>query len=308
MRRKTVVITGGAGFVAANLARSFLQEFAVHLIVRPDSNLWRLESIRKQVRIHPLGLGDTAMLRSLFTDIHPSYIVHTAAYGAYPSQQDTDMLVDVNIKGAIHLLEALRDIPYQRCIIFGSSSEYGKKRTAMQETDLLEPNNMYAVTKAAQTHIAQQYARVSGKPISVFRLFNVYGPMEERGRLVRNVIEASLAGTDIKLATGREARDFIFVDDIAAACRMAFARQLPSGGLYNIGTGKQTTIAQLAQLVVCLTGSKSHIIRNAYEGRPWDTFHWKASTRHTARGLGWKAQTSLRAGLLRTIASYTSTL
>lgn len=304
MSRKRVVITGGAGFVGANLARKLLKKYDVHLITREKSNLWRLTDSIDSVTVHPIGLHNVNALEQLFLRIKPEYILHTATYGAYPTQQNTDELFEVNIKGVLNVLTALSDISYSRCIIFGSSSEYGKKEKPMRETDILDPNNMYAVTKATQTHLARYYALVHQKPISIFRLFNVYGPYEEKGRLVRNVIEASLTGNTIKLATGKEARDFIYVDDIAAACEKAFTSTLSPGEILNIGTGVQTSIYQLAKLVVKLTRSTSVIERGAYQGRPWDSFHWKAVMKKTDTLLHWQSFTTLEAGLLKTIAWY----
>ncbi len=304
MSRKRVVITGGAGFVGANLARKLLKKYDVHLITREKSNLWRLTDILNNVTIHPIGLHNIDALEQFFLRIKPEYILHTATYGAYPSQQNTDELFEVNIKGVLNLLTALSDISYSRCIIFGSSSEYGKKEKPMRETDILDPNNMYAVTKATQTHLARYYAQVHQKPITIFRLFNVYGPYEEKGRLVRNVIEASLTGDTVALATGKEARDFIYVDDIANACEMAFTSTLSPGEIFNIGTGVQTSIYQLAKLVVKLTRSKSVIERGVYPGRPWDSFHWKAVTKKTDTILHWQSSTALAAGLTKTITWY----
>lgn len=304
MNRKSVVITGGSGFVGANLAHILHTQYDVHVITREQSNLWRLVGIQDALTIHPVGLHDVQRLHNLFQRIRPDYILHTATYGAYPTQQDTDEMLNININGVLHLFEALSDIAYSRCIIFGSSSEYGKKDKPMKESDMLDPNNMYAVTKATQTHLARYYAQVHNKPIAIFRLFNVYGPMEEKGRLVRNVIEAALRHEVIKLATGKEARDFIYVEDIAAACIKAFSGAMKPGEIVNIGTGVQTTIYELARTVIRLTDSTSSIQCGAYAGRPWDAYHWKASMKKTKDILSWKSTTTLAAGLRKTITWY----
>lgn len=174
--KKTVVVTGGSGFVGANLVRRLVNEgFKTHVFVRKESNLWRLRDIESSLIIHEDVLTDRKRLSLLMKKIQPYAIFHLATFGAYPAQQDASKMIEINILGTLHLLESLKDSNYTQLVVTASSSEYGKKASPMNEDDFLEPNNMYAATKAGQTYIAQVFSKSNNKPLVILRLFNVYG-------------------------------------------------------------------------------------------------------------------------------------
>lgn len=303
--KKRIVVTGAGGFVGANLVRRLITDgYEVHAFVRRGGSLWRLEDVKKKLVIHEGILDDAPVLQKRLTRISPYGICHLATYGSYPKQQNHGDLIHRNITVLFNLLDVLRTLPYTHFLVAGSSSEYGKKDVAMRESDILEPNNLYAAMKAAQTHLVQVYARETGRNATILRLFSVYGYFEEEGRLVRNVIEAALKNRDIKLATGREARDFVYAEDVADAFAHALKGKPFQGEVFNIGTGRQTTIRELALLVKKLAGSTSRILPNSYPGRPWDAYHWQADMRKTRHVFGWKPSTTLSGGLRKTILWY----
>lgn len=305
--RKRILVTGGAGFVGANLINALVKRggYEIHNITRVGGSLWRLDDdVLKDIKIHKDYLSNKKKLSELLKRIQPSIIYHLATYGSYPTQPDITKMIEVNILGTQNLLEALKDINFMHLIVVGSSSEYGKKEKPMSESDVLEPNNFYAATKAAQTYLASVFSKTYKKPITICRLFNVYGPLEEKGRLVRSVIESALRSDPILLATGKEVRDLIFIDDVVDALIHVSQKKLEEGEIFNIGTGIQTSILNLAKMVVQLAKSKSQIKLNAYAGRSWDTAHWKADTKKTKSILKWAAEYDLKDGLKRTIDWY----
>jgi nucleoside-diphosphate-sugar epimerase len=303
--KKTIFVTGGAGFVGANLVRRLVKEnYEVHIAVRPEGNLWRIEDLLNKVTLHTGILQNPDKLKKTLQNISPYAIFHLATYGAYPTQKDTDLLVGTNVRMTMNLLESLKDIPYTHFAAAGSSSEYGKKDKPMKETDILEPNNYYGALKASQTYLCQVYSKMYNKPSVLLRLFNVYGPFEEKGRLVHNVIQSVFEKKPILLATGKEARDLIYMDDVVDAFMTVLKRRQFYGEVFNIGTGVQTTIAGLADAVKSLTKSEVPVKLNHYEGRQWDSYRWVASMKKTNTLLRWKAKYPLKKGLQKTIAWY----
>jgi len=301
-----IIITGAGGFVGANITQKLLsQGYEIHAFIRPQSKMWRLKEVRGRLFKHEWNIDKPRNLRKLLLKINPTAIFHLAAYGSYPKQTDRNLMIKTNITALFDLLENSKDLAYRCLIVAGSSSEYGRKNKPMSESDIPEPNNFYAVTKLAGTNLALTYTRMYKKPINVLRLFNVYGPMEEEGRLVRNVIENALFNRPIYLATGKEARDFIYIDDVTDAFIDCLENKIRIyGEVFNIGTGIQTTIEQLARKAVQIIGSKSEIILNAYPGREWDTNFWKADTKKTYRITDWKYKINLEHGLRKTIKWY----
>src|SRR3989344_6686747 len=306
---KEVIVTGAGGFIGASLTRKLVfQGWRGHVLVREQRVLWRLEDLQQKIVVDRGVLEKPKILSRLMRSLQPRYVYHLATYGAYPSQQDVGKMIKTNIEYTNVLFKSLIDIQVKAIVVAGSSSEYGKKEKSMRESDMPEPNNFYGSTKAAQTYLSLVAAKTHSLPIVVLRLFNVYGPYEEKGRLVRSVIESVLAKKEIHLATGKEARDLVYVDDVVNAFIHASQKKVVGGEIFNIGTGRQTTIHSLAKKVIELTGISVPIILGVYPGREWDTYHWKADVTKSQRTLGWKAKYDVEKGLKKTILWYRKNL
>jgi len=133
---KRVIVTGGTGFIGANLTRRLLNEgHEIHLLVRPGYSPRRIQAIREDVHLHVIDLMDIESLRGVVRRIRPDWVFHLAASGAYSWQTDVAQMVRTNIVGTINLVEACLQAGFETFINTGSSSEYGFKRTAPTETE-----------------------------------------------------------------------------------------------------------------------------------------------------------------------------
>src|SRR5574341_2110821 len=149
---KRVIVTGATGFVGANLTRRLLRDgYRIDLLVRPGFSPWRIEDIRNDVQLHRIDLENAEDLERVVESIRPDWIFHLAAHGAYPSQTDLRRMVQTNINGTINLAEACLKVGFESFVNTGSSSEYGFKHHPPSESECLEPNSYYAVSKAAAT-------------------------------------------------------------------------------------------------------------------------------------------------------------
>src|SRR5450432_2129268 len=120
---KRVLLTGGTGFVGANLARRLLREgHEVHLLLRPDYKPWRIEEIRQDVHLHTLDPGDYAQVIKVVGDIRPDWIFHLAAHGAYSWQTEIVEIMQTNLLNTIHLVNACLTQGFEAFIHTGSSS------------------------------------------------------------------------------------------------------------------------------------------------------------------------------------------
>lgn len=291
-------ITGISGFVGAGLARNLLKNgWEIYGIVRPSSNLWRIEDIKKDLRLHSGDLLDKESIAGALQKAKPDAVFHLAVYGAYPTQKDADTILSTSILSTFHLLNAAKDVGASMFINTGSSSEYGTKDHPMREDERIDPNSYYAVGKAAQTLLCQHFARQEKFPVVTLRLFSVYGPYEEPGRLVPTVILNALEGKDISLADPDVARDFIYLDDVADAYLLASKKPELSGEVFNIGTGTQHTLKDLADEVVARTQSSSAIVPGGYEKRSFDTHTWVADIQKTRGLLGFALKHTLKEGI-----------
>lgn len=296
---ETAVVTGAAGFVGANLARRLLQGgHETHLFVHPGTDLWRIEGLQGNTVVHLVDLTDEARVRSLVTDLAPDWVFHLAAHGAYPHQTDIRTMIATNLMGTVNLLEAALATGFQAFVNTGSSSEYGHNSAAPGERDWLEPNSNYAVTKAAATLYCRYSAQAYDAPIRTLRLYSVYGPWEEPTRLWPRLLRHAERGSLPPLASPGTARDYVYVDDVADAyLAAAIEPGQESGAVYNIGSGVQTTLAELVDTV------RSHFdldVKPAWSsmpGRAWDTQAWVADPSSARQNLGWAATYDVSSGL-----------
>jgi len=299
---RNVLITGGAGFVGANLTRKLIElGYDVNLILKRSSNLWRIKDILNGVKVYYIDLLDKNKLSKIVNKINPVFIIHLATYGDYRNQSDVEQMMDVNIKGTLNLLIASKNINYKMFINTGSSSEYGIKNEPMKETDFLNPISFYAATKASSTFLCQIFAKEYNKPIVTLRPFSVYGPYEEEKRFVPTIVKAVIKNKPIKITSGEQRRDFIYIQDVVGIYikTMSYGKKL-SGQIFNVGTGVEYTNDEVVQTLFKVTGKKVKIEKGAYPKRLWDTQHWVSDISKTEKLLKWKPKFSLEKGLLET--------
>lgn len=299
MRKKRIILTGGAGFIGANLTRKLLKlNYEVNLIIRASTNLWRLKDILPQLKTHQIDILDKKELTKKISKINPQAIIHLATYSQYRKQNDFEQMVETNIKGTLNLLSATKDIKYDVFINTGSSSEYGIKNTPMRETDMLDPVSFYAATKSSATLLCKVFALEYSKPIVTLRPFSVYGPYEEKNRFIPTITKAVIQNKPIKLTPGNQRRDFIFIDDIVDIYIKTLSQgKKLSGEILNMGTGIEYTNDEVARTLFKVSGKRVKIEKGAYPKRIWDTPHWAADTTKTKKLLNWKPKFTLEQGL-----------
>lgn len=300
---KRVLITGATGFVGANLARRLLREGCqVHLLVRREHATWRLQGIADQVQLHQVELDDRAGLDQLVSLVRPEWVFHLAAYGAYSWQADLQRMIQTNITGTTNLVEACARVGFAAFVNTGSSSEYGAKDHPPAEGEALEPNSHYACTKAAATLLCRYTAQSRNLHLPTLRLYSVYGPYEDPGRLFPALIRKGLQGELPSLVGPETTRDYVYVDDVCDVYLLAATRpgQAP-GAIYNVGTGVQTCMRQLVELARQTLGIAVEPHWGSMPARIWDTDVWVADNRRIREALGWQPRTSLAEGFDLTV-------
>lgn len=300
--KKISLITGGAGFVGANLVYRLLSlGHKVHVVIHSGSNLWRLKPIISSINLHEVDITSYDDLKGILEKIRPTNIFHLAHYGGNAGQSDIKKVRKVIIEGTATLYNACEGIDSIKSIInTGSSSEYGKKSEPMRENMLTEPNTEYAVAKVWATLYGQHCDREKNLPITTARLFSVYGPYEHRNRFMTEVILACLRGQKPKLANSKTVRDFVYIDDVIdALIDLSLSHKV--GGIYNVGSGKESNLEEVANIIANNTDFKDELEWGSYDNRSFDTIKWQADISHIEKEIGWKSKTNLDDGIKKTV-------
>ena len=299
---KRVALTGSTGFVGANLARRLLHDgHEVHLLLRPRHAEWRIAEIQESVQTHILDFSNPDEALRTIKEIKPDWFFHLAAYGAYASQADLPQMVQTNIIGTMNLVNACLVTGFEAFVNAGTSSEYGFKDHAPSETECLEPNSHYAVTKASATHFCSYTARSRNVRIRTLRLYSVYGPFEEPTRLIPTLVRHGLDGELPPLVNPDIARDYVFTEDVSEAFVLAASQTgADMGGVYNVGTGVQTTLREAVEVARRVLNIAPEPHWGSMQQRIWDTNSWVCDRSKIERLLGWRPRVSFEEGFQMT--------
>lgn len=297
-----VLVTGATGFVGACLARRLLGlGHEVHIFVRLESNKWRIADIIHDLIIHVVDLQDAPAVEQAVTAIKPECIFHLATYGGFSFQQNVTSIYAANLLGTINLVHACEKTGFKCFINTGSSSEYGLKLQPMKESDLLEPQGDYAVSKAAATLFCRSEAMQKCLPVISLRIFSPYGPWDDPKRLIPYVMSSLLNAMAPALSDPLSVRDYIFIDDAVDAYLAVMAASIVPGAIYNVGSGRQTGIGEVVGKIVTKIESAVSPVWGTREKQRPEPVKWEADIRMLESHCNWKPLVSLDDGLQITI-------
>jgi UDP-glucose 4-epimerase len=305
------VITGVAGFVGSHLAERILLEG--HQVIGIDNlKTGHLENMATFIN-HPCftfykrSIIEKGILAFLHKN-HPglSHCFHLAAIVSVPySVEHADETMEINYFATRALLNEAKELNFSTFIFAGSAAEYGEDdRLPLTEVQATEQKNHlspYGLSKFR----ASTYVGLNHNPHGIaLRCFNIYGPRQDPhspySGVIARFMEAGLRNDYITIyGDGRQTRDFIYVSDVVNAYLYAAGMQndliAPPVGIYNIATGKGTTILELAGIVKQITENKLKM--KYFPERSGDIRHSVASTDKFHQATGWKPQLSLQEGL-----------
>jgi UDP-glucose 4-epimerase len=300
---KSVLVTGGAGFIGAHLVKRLVGE-GVRVVVLDDLSWGDAKKVDLPgVEVIRSDVADIAKHAAAFANV--SHVFHLAALiSAYDSLTEPDPYVATNVLGVLRLIEACSSLNRPKVVFASTSGIYGNsKNQVKRESDMPMPATVYALTKLSGEHLLDMYRERVGYDDVSLRLFNVYGPGQNPKHPYANVTckfaKAAALGEPVQLyGDGEQTRDFVYVEDVVSALMLVATR--PSRHrLYNVGTGTQASIAELLQLAQDVSGTTLQISRMP----PWqnDIRAIAADCTRLAEEHGFKPQVSLSEGLRRTV-------
>jgi nucleoside-diphosphate-sugar epimerase len=302
LKGKKVLITGGTGFIGANLVREVIKSMAeVHILIRKDSNNWRICDCIENTSKHIVNLQDSQKLESLIHDINPNIIYHNAAHTGSEHHQNLINIFRNNFFGTANLINACKKIDFELFVNVGSVFEYGVKNEIIREDDLLEPLNIYGISKCAATQYCQAIAKNESLPIVTLRLFTPYGDFEDSTRLIPSAIIACLRGETLRISSRSHVRDFIYIKDVIDAYTKLVNKKNIYGQIFNIGSGNQYSVGEVVEKIIELSGSEMKPIVGLAPKWSNEAKNCKADISKARNFFGWKPMYDLDAGLKKSI-------
>lgn len=307
---KKVVVTGGAGFIGSHLAEGLARR-GYRVTVLDDLSTGRLENINGL-----LQTGKAEFIRGSITNLPllkkvfrgNDYIFHLAALARVP-QSVADPLTtnEINVGGTLNVLLAARESGVEKVIYSSTSAVYGET-SALSQSEDTPPNPLspYALTKLAGEYYANIFRQIYNLATVSLRYFNVYGSRQDPMSPYANVIPVFIGRIAQNLPPvifddGEQSRDFVYIDDVVRANILAAGKGIE--GVYNIGSGKATTINELVNVILMQMQKDLKPIHE--KPRAGDPRHTRAEITRAAR-FGYKPECSLEEGLKAVIPAYSS--
>lgn len=337
LKNKTVLVTGAAGFIGANLVTELLNTVEAITVIGLDNmndyydvsiKEYRLREIEKVAAAHPNSrwefvkgsIADKALVDSLFAKHNFSVVVNLAAQaGVRYSITNPDVYIESNLIGFYNILEACRNYPVEHLVYASSSSVYGSNKKIPYSTDdkVDNPVSLYAATKKSNELMAHAYSKLYNIPSTGLRFFTVYGPAGRPDMAYFGFTDKLRQGKTIQIFNyGNCKRDFTYVDDIVEGVKRVMScapeKQVGEDGLpeppyrvYNIGNNSPENLLDFVDILqqeliaagVLPEDYDFEAHKELVPMQPGDVPVTYADTDALERDFGFKPSTSLREGL-----------
>ncbi|MBN1922196.1 MAG: NAD-dependent epimerase/dehydratase family protein [Anaerolineae bacterium] len=299
-----VLVTGGAGFLGSALANALVAQGHEVLVV-DDLSAGSPERLAPSVLFHRGSVLDRPKLWTLLQGVdcvyHLAARVLVAESVLYPAEYNT-----VNVGGTVSLLEAMRDTGAPRVVLASSGAVYGRQQLQpVSEQAPTNPQSPYAVSKLSAEYYLHTVGALWNIETVALRIFNAFGPHQSlpasHAPVVPRFLQQALGGGSLVLfQDGHQTRDFVYIDDVVTALLAAGTASGINRRTINVGSGVETEIRALADLVLRLTGSHSNLLHSPVEDGGVSRLH--ADLTLARQLLNYRPRYSLEQGLRRTLA------
>jgi nucleoside-diphosphate-sugar epimerase len=311
---RRALVVGGLGFIGCNLSARLAGEGAPVTVLTPSVAAHRelaAEFSSRGIASVDGDIRDAVVMRQLVAN--QDVVFNLAGQsGAVRSIEDPFADLDVNYRGTLVLLEAVRHVnPAARIVFAGSRLHYGHPASLpVPESAGADPLSLHAVHKSAAESAMQVYAKLFGLTTVMARITNPYGPGQPRERsaygVINRLVHLAVAGEPLPIyGGGEQLRDYVHVDDVVGALVRMGESPTAAGGVYNVGSGIGTRLIDAATLIVEIAraGRVEHVEWPALASRV-ETGDFVADISRIERDLAWRPTIAFRQGIEQTVRFY----
>lgn len=302
------LVIGGGGFVGPYLVKHLHDDLGYEVsVTKTEKEQLQLP----EAKIYDCNILDKAQITKVLEVVRPDYIFHLAAQSSVSaSWKNPAVTIDVNIKGGINVLDAIRELDYKpRTLLIGSGEEYGHIRQEdcpIKEDTVLRPGNIYAATKSCQNMLGSIYASAYDMDVVMVRAFNHIGPNQTPVFVVADFckqvaeIEKGIKEPVMYVGNLSAKRDFTDVRDVVRAYAL-LVKEGVRGETYNVGAGHALAIQEILDRIISLSALKIEVQVDPDKLRPVDVPIIEPDISKINKRTGWKPEISLEQTLKETL-------
>ncbi len=306
---KRVLVTGAGGFIGSHLTERLVELGAnVRALVHYNAlGTWGWldqSPLRDQMTVIAGDIADRDSVRHAMQDVE--VVFHLAALIAIPySYQAPLSYIRTNVEGTLNVLQNARDLNVERIVHTSTSETYGTARyVPIDEAHPLQGQSPYSASKIGADKIAEAFHLSFDVPVVTVRPFNTFGPRQSARAVIPTIITQCLTGDTVKLGSLHPTRDLNYVSNTVDGFVLAASAPEAVGQTINLGSGREISVGDLAQLIARLTGRDITIQADEQRVRPGksEVERLLADNTKARTVLGWEPKITLEEGLTRTIA------
>jgi nucleoside-diphosphate-sugar epimerase len=261
-----ILVTGGAGNIGSALVKRLLTNKFYYVVVADDLSTGSIEKLPKlteeNFKFIKANVNNLSEIAPLFYSFNFDYVFHFAAVVGVNRTQENPIKVLKDIDGIRNVLDLSKNSTVKHVFYSSSSEVYGEPVELPQNEHRTPLNSRlpYAVVKNLGECFFKSYHQEFHLDYTIFRFFNTYGPQQSKDFVTTKFLSAALKGEDITLyGDGSQTRTFTYIDDNTECINLIFEKNLVKNDVINLGNDELTSIKELAELIIKLTGSKSQI-------------------------------------------------
>jgi len=294
-------VTGATGHLGSFLVRLLLQQgHEVAILRRTRSNLWRIHDV-ENVLLHVYGdISQPEGWRRQFLDFQPEVVFHLAWEGVSAADRDAAGQMTRNVTAALRLLELSREARVRVFAGTGSQAEYGPCSHRIDESLQPKPCTPYGIAKYCLSMLMNQFCEAAGMRALWFRIFSVYGPMDNTFHMLPTLIQSLLEGRPMALTSGEQMWDYLYVEDAVRAFYAAVANP-DAHGIYNVASGQAVRLRSIMENVRDLIAPSISLGFGELAARLGDPAHLEGDIEKLRLATGWSPRVELASGLAETV-------